>query len=117
MSNFKSEDELKEEAQNAKKSLLQQKQKSKKIRDAIKQQIQLHGHTLEAKKKDLEKNETMKRIEQSEQKLRTYSQTVFQLQEYIQGRKRESDYESISKQVMETTSKINKHIIDHVNQK
>lgn len=117
MANFKSEDELKEDATQAKKELLKTKQKTKKIRESLKQQVSLLGHEYEKKKRDLDGNETMKRIDGLEQKLRTYTQTVYQLQDYIQGRKRESDYESISKQVMETTAKCNRHIIDSVNSK
>lgn len=117
MNNFKGEDELKEEAKNAKNDLRKEMQHTKKVRDSIKQQVQLMGHAYEKKKRELDGNETMKRVDGLEQKLRTYSQTVFTLTEYIQSRKRESDYNGISKQVMETTGKINKHIIEMINAK
>jgi len=117
MNNFKGEEELKEDAKNAKNELRKEMQRTKKVRDSIKQQVQLLGHAYEKKKRELDGNETMKRVDGLEQKLRTYSQTVFTLTEYIDSRKRESDYNGISKQVMETTSKINKYIIEAINAK
>lgn len=57
----------------------------------------------------------MKRVDGLEQKLRTYSQTVFNLQEFINSRKRESDYEGLRSEVQDITASINKLIIEQIN--
>lgn len=117
MSQFKSDAELKHDATEAKKKLLKEKQRTKKLKDASQHQVQIYGQAYNKRKKELAGNETMKRIDALEQKLRTYSSTVFSLQDFIDSRKRESDYESIRQQVNEIAKSINKNIIDNINAK
>jgi len=59
----------------------------------------------------------MKRVDALEQKLRTYTQTVFQLSEFINTRKRESDYEGVAKEVAFITADINAFIVTQSNPK
>lgn len=115
MSQFKSDDELKHDATEAKKALQKEKQRTKKLKDSSKHQVQILGQAFDKRKKELTGNETMKRMDALEQKLRTYSSTVYSLQDFIDSRKRESDYEGIHNEVKELTKQINKHIIDTIN--
>jgi intraflagellar transport protein 74 len=112
MKTFKSEDELKEEATQAKKRLLKEKAETRKLRDAVKQQVQLAGVAFDKKKRELASNDTMKKLDGLEQKLRTYSQTVFTLDDYITTRKRESDFKGVAAEARAITSKINTYIIE-----
>lgn len=51
MSQFKSEDELKTEAADAKKHLLREKQRTKKLRDSAKHQVAILGQAFDKRKK------------------------------------------------------------------
>lgn len=115
MSQFKSEDELQTESEDAKKHLSKEKVRTSILRDASKQQVKNLARAYNSRKEELAGNETMKKIDALEQKLRSYSTTVFSLQDFIQSRKRESDYETIRVQVMDICSTINKHIAAQVN--
>lgn len=114
MAAFKSEDELKEEAAQLKQQLQVDKQRTKKLKDAIKSQVEIEAAGFDGVKREMAGNETLKRIENLEQKLKTYSQTVFSLDEFIKGRKRESDYHGILNQLQEMSSKINANIINNL---
>lgn len=114
LTEFKDEDTLKDEATQAKKRLLGEKQTSKKKRDAIKQQTHLLAVGFDKRKRELASNETMKRVDALEQKLRTYSQTVFSLSDFINTRKRESDYKNLLNQVAKMTSDANTTIIKRI---
>jgi intraflagellar transport protein 74 len=107
MAGFKSEDELKDVSVQAKKDLLVENQRVKKQREAIKVQVALVSAEAEKKSKELQSNETWKRFENLEQKLKTHAGAVFTLQEFIQTKKRESDYEGLLKECAEVTKQIN----------
>jgi intraflagellar transport protein 74 len=117
MSQFKTEDELKREAADAKKRLTKDKARTKKLRESSKQQVQIMGQAFDKRKKELAGNETMKRMDALEQRLRNHSSTVFSLQDFINSRKRESDYIGIRTEVNEITANINKFIIEQINVK
>lgn len=102
MSQFKSEEEVKREAEDAKKHLLKEKQRTRKLRENAKHQVAVLGQAFDKKKRELAGNEVMKRVDGLEQRLRTHSATVFSLQEFINSRKRESDYEGIREEVCTT---------------
>jgi hypothetical protein len=116
LANFKDEDTLKEEAAQAKKRLLAEKGVTKKKRDAIKQQTHLAAVVYDKRKRELASNETMKRMDALEQKLKTYSQTVFSLSDFINTRKRESDYGGLLAQVSKMTTEVNKTVISRIAQ-
>jgi len=111
MDSFKSEEELRELANEQKKQLLIETQRSKKAREAVKQQVQILANTVDRKKKELALNDVSKRFTELENKLRTYAQTVFTLQEFIQSRKRESDYEGVMRECLQLSTDINQLII------
>jgi len=117
MGGYKTEEQLQEEAAAMKKSLLREKQLTKKLRDAVRQQVQQLSHQIEKRKKDIAGNDAMKRVDALEQKLRTYTQTVLQLSEFINTRKRESDYEGVAKEVASITADINAFIVTQSNPK
>lgn len=94
MSEFKSEDELRAQASEIKKHLLSENQKLKKQRDAIKQQVSLLSAEYEQMKKRMSSSDVHKKLESMEAKLRTYAQTAFQLEEFVNSRKRDSEYDS-----------------------
>jgi hypothetical protein len=59
----------------------------------------------------------MKRMDALEQKLRTYSSTVFSLQDFIDSRTRESDYQGTRNQVLGMCKKHNQFLVEQVNGK
>merc|ERR1711918_332965 len=62
---------------------------------------------LESSKKMLESSETHTRLESLEKKLRTYAQNIFTLQEYVETRGRETDYESLKNNCVTICSNLN----------
>lgn len=111
MSEYKTEDELKAASIQAKKDLLVESSRARKSREAIKTQVSLLSTETERRSKELQNSEAFKKIESWEQKLKTHAGAVFTLQEYINTRKRESDYEALMKECAEVTSKINTLLI------
>jgi intraflagellar transport protein 74 len=107
MRGFKSEDELRESSIQAKKDLLVENSKQKKAREAIRIQVGLLSAELEKKSKDLAASEPAKRVEAWEIKLKTHAGAVFTLQEYMQTKKRESQYEDIVKECSSISKDIN----------
>lgn len=111
MNSFKSNDVLAKEADDAKRALTVLKQKLLKQREAIKQQVaQLSGAN---KKRDVEltSSDVYRKIQSLEKTLTTYSQTNFQMSEFIGQRKRESEYETLQKESLALTTDINALLI------
>jgi intraflagellar transport protein 74 len=104
---FKSTEDLHAEAKEVKSKLNAIKVEVSKKRDALKNQVQLLGHTLERKKRELNTNENAKRLDSLQTKLRAQTQNSFQLSEWIIARKREADWDSLRKQSVSLTSEIN----------
>lgn len=117
MSQFKSEDELRHQSNEAKKTLTKEKARTKHLREASKVQVQVLAQSFEKRKRELASNETMKKIDSHEQRLRSNASTVFTLQDFISSRKRESDYASILGEVKTITLAINKNIIEQLSTK
>lgn len=111
MSTYKTEDELKTSSIQAKKDLLVENSRTKKLRDSMKLQVSILSTECERKNKELQASETFKKIESWEQKLKTHAGGVFTLQEYIAVRKRESDYEGLLKECSDVTKQINTLLI------
>jgi len=117
MSQFKSDRELQSEADTAKRNLQKEKMRTKQLRDSSKHQVKVLAQAFDKRKTELVGNETMKRMDALETKLRTYSATVYNLSDFIEVRKRESDYEGLRREVSQVTESINKHIIELINTK
>lgn len=107
METFKSEAELREEANAARKVILAETAEAKRLRDSTKLHIQQLSHAHEKKKRELAATDVMKRMESLEHKLRSYTQAVHQLSEYISTRKRESDYEQVAKEALALVAQLN----------
>lgn len=111
MATFKTEDEMRSDAAEYKKQLLVEQTVTKQKREALKRQVAIEAHAFEATKREMAGNETIKRIESLEQKLKIQSQTVYTLDEFISSRKRESDYHGILNVLKEMSSEINQTIV------
>merc|ERR1711907_800403 len=61
----------------------------------------------EGMKKELQSSETWKKLQALEMKLRTYAQTIFALQEYVETKGRETDFESIKENCNNIVDKLN----------
>lgn len=107
MAAFKSEEQLRDQSVKLKKSLTADNAAFKKARDAIKLQVAALSSEVEKRNKELQSSEAMRRIEGWETKLKTHAGAVFTLQEFIQTKKRESDYEALLKECTEVTKQIN----------
>eukprot|EP01083_Nonionella_stella_P086640 240847_1 len=111
MGSFDGVDQLKTNAEDKKQFLMKEQQRIQQQRNALKHQVQAISNELGEKKKQLETNNIWKSMDTLEQKLRTYLQTEFALQEYIDSKKRSSDYGSIASDVKSLTSQINEKLI------
>lgn len=107
MATFKTEDELKDYNNEQKKKLLQENARAKKQRENLKFQVAQLSQEYEKKSSELRGNEIYKSFESLEKKLQTYAQATFTLQEFIDTRKRESDYETLLKDCSALTSEMN----------
>lgn len=117
MGGFKTEEKLQQESNEAKKVLMRDKVKWKKMKDATKQQVNNISKAFETKKKSLEANPTMKALDQLENRLRTFSQQAFALEEFIVTMRRESDYEQLKADVLARTNDINNLLVAIYNSK
>jgi intraflagellar transport protein 74 len=112
MSEFKSEEEIKEFNNLQKKQLLQDLNKYKRQKDSIKQQVQILSHHFESINSSNQSNEINKKLETLENKLRTYAQTSFQLEEFVSERKRQSEFSNIKNDCVQLTQQINHLLIN-----
>ena len=76
-------------------------------KSAIKQQVSGLSSQVEASKKSMAVNETGKNLASLEQKLRHYEQNIFSLKEYVETKGRETDYESVKREVMRMVGELN----------
>jgi len=77
-------------------------------RESVKQQVAQLTSKYEGMKKELQASETWKKLQALEMKLRTYAQTIFALQEYVETKGRETDFESIKENCNSIVDKLNK---------
>lgn len=94
MVHFEKIEEMKEAAEATRDLLLRTKRGYLRRRDAIKQQVQAQAVKLDQKKTFLAENETHKMLLSKEKQLRHYTQTTFQMQEYIEKMTRETDFKT-----------------------
>merc|ERR1711998_721378 len=94
--------------QNERKQRPAEMEKIKNLDEKI--QIELGSLTskIEGMKKELQASETWKKLQALEMKLRTYAQTIFALQEYVETKGRETDFESIKENCNSIVDKLNK---------
>lgn len=69
----------------------------------------------EGAKKQLESSETHTRLESLEKKLRTYAQNIFTLQEYVETKGRETDYESLKNNCVNICGNLNNLAKENMN--
>merc|ERR1712196_610679 len=81
-------------------------------RESVKQQVAQLTSKYEGMKKELQSSETWKKLQALEMKLRTYAQTIFALQEYVETKGRETDFESIKENCSQIVDKLNKEAKD-----
>lgn len=95
------------------KAYLQEQMESyrKRVRDS-REMVASMRREYETVKKELEDNETYKDLEDMENRMRKYAQTIFQLEEYIAAKSRETDYTSLKENVMSVSQQLNKINID-----
>jgi chromosome segregation ATPase len=111
MAEFKTEDQLRDQAAEAKARLLRESVVQKRAREAIKTQVALLSSEVEKRNKDLQAQDAYKKIDNWETKLKTHAGAVFTLQEFVTSKKRESDYEGLLKECSEVTKQINNILI------
>jgi len=117
MNGFRTADELQRDADEAKKQLTVSKHKLLKQREAVKQQVAQLSAAQKKRDSELVTADLFKKLEALEKTLRAHSQNNFQMSEFISQRKRESEYESIQKEVLGMATDINALIISQVNAK
>merc|ERR1711988_32297 len=81
-------------------------------RESVKQQVAQLTSKYEGMKKELQSSETWKKLQALEMKLRTYAQTIFALQEYVETKGRETDFESIKENCNSIVEKLNQEAKD-----
>jgi hypothetical protein len=73
----------------------------------ITQQVALLSTEFDKRKAVLSNNDAWQKLDSLQQKLRSYAQTVYTLSDYIDSRKRESDYGSLKDRVCLLADEIN----------
>lgn len=63
----------------------------------------------EALKGKIQSSEAAKTLSALEAKLRTYGQTIFHLQEYVETKGRETDYKAVKESSINIVEKLNTH--------
>lgn len=76
-------------------------------RESVKQQVAQLTQKYEGMKKSLASSDTNKGLTALEMKLRTYAQNIFALQEYVETKGRETDFESIKEGCNAIVDKLN----------
>merc|ERR1719181_2304439 len=89
--------------------LLKQYQSRK---QSVQQQVMQLTSKYKGMKKELQSSETWKKLQAQEMKLRTYAQTIFALQEYVETKGRETDFVAMKENVMGLVEKLNKQAKD-----
>ena len=108
---FQDLDGLKSRHEEIKHNLMREKQRTKSRKDSLQLRANTLNSQLDKFKQELQENETMKKMEGYEQKLRVLSSSLFSVNENIQSREREGDYQSILKNIMSVCAQINELLI------
>ena len=93
-------------------SLLQEQRRSYiKRRDAMRQQVQAVSAEHENIKRSLNNNDTSKDLEDMEKRLRHFERSIFEMNEFVQSKTRETDYETIKGGCLKMVDSLNKLVI------
>jgi len=111
MASFKPEATLQKEANEAKMALMKEKQATASQVNAVKAQVALVSAAYRSLQKELSNDETAKKLEAMEQKMRTTAQSVTAMHEYVTSRQRESDFEKELRSADDLVDKLNEQII------
>lgn len=114
LGNFMTPEQLQEHHHSEKKRLMMLKGTARMKREAAKLEVHALSKDLERSKSELASSDVNKRLDGQEYKLRTRSQLVYDLQTFIDSRKRESDYADLQKHVLSVRQEINKLIVDNM---
>eukprot|EP01012_Entosiphon_sulcatum_P023566 TRINITY_DN2864_c0_g1_i1.p1 TRINITY_DN2864_c0_g1~~TRINITY_DN2864_c0_g1_i1.p1 ORF type:complete len:593 (+),score=214.47 TRINITY_DN2864_c0_g1_i1:49-1827(+) len=104
-------DALRQDAEQRKRELQVQKNRSLKLRDALKQNVHLLSQNrYEVMRQALTENETHKSLETLEHKIRVVQQNVFALSDFIAQKGSESDYLPLKAECLKMCEQINRYI-------
>jgi intraflagellar transport protein 74 len=100
---------------NETKAYLQEQMENYKKRTRIsKEQVAAIRRRYDDLKADLSNNETYKQMETNEGRLRKYAQTIFNLNEFVESKGRETDFEALKENCMSMTSQLNNLVKDAI---
>jgi len=115
MSSFDDLEGLRQRALESKTYLQEQLDSYQKRTKTSKEQVKGLSASYESAKKQLEASETHTRLESLEKKLRTYAQNIFTLQEYVETKGRETDFESLKNNCVNICGNLNNLAKENMN--
>lgn len=108
---FKDIDGLRKRFEATQQTLQEQRRSYIKRRDAMRQQVQSISAEHENVKRALNNNDAAKDLEDMEKRLRHYERSIFELNEFVETKTRETDYEGIKGGCLKMLESLNKLII------
>ena len=108
---FKDIDGLRRRFEQTQQTLQEQRRSYIKRRDAMRQQVQAVSTEHEHIKRTLNNNDTAKDLEDMEKNLRQKERTLYDLNEFVESKTRETDYESIKGGCLKVLDSLNKLVI------
>lgn len=100
-------DSMREEANTSIEKLGKLKQTYSARKDAMKSRVRVIGKAQEQKQSVLNDNDIAKVLEGLEQKLRHYEQNIFHLEEFIQDKRRETDFRTLKADCEKAVNELN----------
>jgi len=107
MGAFEDLDGLRAQAEKTKKYLHEMMEKYQTRQDNVKQQVAQLSAQYEQVKNDLSNNKTHETLEALEKKIAAQANSIFSLQEYIETKGRETDFESLKDDCLRITESLN----------
>ena len=117
LAKFNDIDGLKEKHEAAKQEAAINKQRFSMRKEALQGQVSLLSKKYDTKKERLATDETAMQLDQLEQKLRGYQSSNFHTQEFVNAKKKESDYQLSAMKSYEIIDKINAALIEQAQPK
>lgn len=108
---FKDIDGLRRRFEQTQQTLQEQRRGYIKRRDAMRQQVQAISTEHEHIKRTLNNDDTAKDLEDMEKNLRQKERTIFDLNEFVESKTRETDYESIKGGCLKMLDNLNRLVI------
>ena len=105
---FKDISGLRKRFENTQQLLQEQRRSYIKRRDAMRQQVQALTAEHESIKRSLNNNDTAKDLEDMEKRLRHFERTIFELNEFVETKSRETDYEFVKADCLKMIDQLNK---------